>query len=328
MNILENIFSFIYKCEKADAMHDRITLFNLIKLNYLNDVAKNLSKENDFIQYKKKNIDIRTVPKAKGQLRKIQLANLVLLMELDNVCKANNLRYWIDGGAQIGALRHEGYIPWDDDIDCGMLREDYNKIIDAFEKSSSDPDIYAEYFWGRVECLIKVRHRKNPHIFVDIFPFDLYSKQLTNKEKQDLSKVAIKTRNFIKKNINKNISLQEHLKWVYKLRDERILKNGYGKENDHPDIFWGLEFPHKWNNWFHNYDTFFPLKEIKFEGLIVPIINHPEIFLSDVYGDYLHYPSIKNMKHKHNMFAKMTEDELETLNLLANKFKEKEVKNV
>lgn len=317
----KNILELIYKKEEPDATHIRITLFNLIKFSYLNDVAKELSKENDFLQYKKNNIDITTVPKAKGQLRKVQLANLSLLLELDKVCKVNGFRYWLDGGTQIGALRHKGFIPWDDDIDCGMLRQDYDKIIEAFERSSSNPDIYAEHFRGRVECLIKVKHKKNPHIFVDIFPFDLYDKKLTDLERQEMSKIATDTRDFIKKNQNKKAPLEEHLKWVYKLRDERILVNGPGKESDEPSIFWGLEFTHKWKNWFHKYDTFFPLKEVEFEGYSLPTINKPEVFLSDLYGDFMNYPSTKDMGHKHSMFAKMSESELEVLNTLADKFK-------
>ncbi len=314
---MRNIFELIYKKEEPDATHIRITLFNLIKFSYLNDVAKELSKENDFLQYKNNNVDITTVPKAKGQLRKVQLANLSLLLELDRVCKAYGFRYWLDFGNAIGAIRHKGFIPWDDDIDVGMLREDYDKIIEAFEKSSSDPDIYADYFRGRVECFIKVRHRKNPHLFVDIFPYDMYDKKLSDSERKDISKLAIETRNYIKKNKNKNASNEEHLKWVFKLRDERILKNGFGKEENHPDIFWGLEFPHPYSNWFFDYDTFFPLKNVEYEGYQLPVINKLDTYLNSLFGNFMSYPSLKDMKHKHSMFAKMTEEELEILNLLA-----------
>jgi lipopolysaccharide cholinephosphotransferase len=313
-------FDWLFKKEACDATHYRVTLFNCIKFSYLNERAKELSKENDFVQYKKNNVDITTVPKAKGQLRKIQLANLRLLLELDKVCKANGLKYWLDGGTQIGAVRHKGYIPWDDDIDCGMLREDYDKIIKAFEKSSSDPDIYADYFRGRVECFIKVKHRKNPHIFVDIFPFDMYDRKLTDIERRDISKIAVETREYIKKNQDKTASNEDHLKWIHKLRDERILINGQGKHTDEPAIFWGLDYAHRWKLWFHKYDTFFPLKEVEFEGYSLPIINRPDVFLTDVYGDYMNYPSVKTMGHKHSMLATMSEDELSALESLASEF--------
>ena len=319
---MKKFFSFICKKEKCDATHIRITLFNLIKFSYMNEHARELSKENDFLQYKRNSVDITTVPKAKGQLRKVQLANLALLLELDRVCKVNNLRYWLDGGTQIGAVRHKGYIPWDDDIDCGMLRNDYDKIIEAFEKSSSDPDIYADYFRGRVECFIKVKHKKNPYLFVDIFPFDMYDRKLSDNERKEMTKVAIGTLNFIKKNQNKKASNEEHLKWIHKLRDERILFNGQGCEDVEPALFWGLDYPHRWKNWFHKYDTFFPLKNVDFEGYSLPTINKPEVFLTDVYADYMNYPSEQAMGHKHSMFATMSQDELDVMDNLARKIVE------
>ena len=319
---MKRVLDLIYKKERCDATHYRVTLFNCIKFSYLNDVAKKLRKENDFLPYKKNNIDITTVPKAKGQLRKVQLANLALLLELDKVCKANGLKYWLDGGTQLGAVRHKGFIPWDDDIDCGMLREDYDKIIEAFEKSSSDPDIYADYFRGRVECFIKVKHRKNPHLFVDIFPFDMYDRKLSDEERRDMTKIAIETREYIKKNQDKNASNEDHLKWIHKLRDERILTKGQGNHVDEPTIFWGLDYPHIWKNWFHKYDTFFPLKDVEFEGYSLPTINVPDTFLTDVYGDYMNYPSVKAMGHKHSMLATMSDEELDVLNKLASRFGE------
>lgn len=328
MNILENIFSFIYKCEKADAMHNRITLFNLIKLNYLNDVAKNLSKENNFIQYKKKNIDIRTVPKAKGQLRKIQLANLALLLELDKVCKANGFRYWLDFGNAIGAIRHKGFIPWDDDIDVGMLREDYNKLIQAFEKTSQDSQIFAGYYRHKQQCFIKIQHKDNPNLFVDVFPYDLYEKKLTLEKKKEKNKLIINLRNYIARNYNKNSTNEEHLKWIHNLQNEKILKNGSEKEDQHPDIFWGLDYPHPYSTWFFDYETFFPLKNIEYEGYQLPVINKLDTYLNSLFGDFMSYPSLKDMKHKHSMFAKMTEKELEVLDFLANSISKNEERYV
>ncbi|MBD5280217.1 MAG: hypothetical protein HDS35_06710 [Bacteroides sp.] len=60
-----------------------------------------------------------------SDLRKAQLRMLSLLIFLDKVCKDNNLEYWLDSGTLIGAARHGGFIPWDDDCDIEMMEKDY-----------------------------------------------------------------------------------------------------------------------------------------------------------------------------------------------------------
>ena len=65
----------------------------------------------------------------KSMMKRYWAANLECLSELDRVCRLNNIKYFADYGTLLGAIRHKGYIPWDDDIDVSMLREDYEKFI-------------------------------------------------------------------------------------------------------------------------------------------------------------------------------------------------------
>ena len=119
--------------------------------------------------------------------RKMQLVELDMLIDFDRVCRNNNINYVIFGGTMLGAIRHKGYIPWDDDADIAMLREDYEKFkshmnelnpdICYFQDNTTDP----EYRWGYGKLrrtgtkYVRVgqEHLKcKTGIFIDVFPMD------------------------------------------------------------------------------------------------------------------------------------------------------------
>lgn len=122
-----------------------------------------------------------------AQFRKMQLTELDMLVEFDRVCRKHNIDYVLFGGSLLGAVRHKGYIPWDDDADIGMLRKDYEKFkkyrnemnpsICYFQDHETDP----EYRWGYGKLrrtgskYVRVgqEHLKcKTGIFVDVFPMD------------------------------------------------------------------------------------------------------------------------------------------------------------
>ena len=273
-------------------------------------------KESPYLDYKKNNIEITKLPKAEGQVRDLQLADLALLKELDYVCKKNNLQYWLDGGSMLGAVRHNGFIPWDDDIDVGMLREDYEKLIEAFTKTSRNPDIYADFSKDETsrakQYYIKVQHKKCPHLFVDIFPLDTYGKVLTKVEQlSETVKIKAQRNKCLKFSYPKPMSDNELLTRINLLRDRILAK---GNKEEHSDFVWGVEFSHIWKNWFSAYDVIFPLKTIEFEGLTVPCINNPDAYLTRLYGKYMGYP--KKIGYGHNAYADLSEEEKQIIKTL------------
>lgn len=85
------------------------------------------------------------------EVKKIQIE---ILDVVSSFCEENNINYWLDSGTLLGAIRHKGYIPWDDDIDIGMLREDYDKFAELFNQSNdryrfvdidNTPDFYVAF---------------------------------------------------------------------------------------------------------------------------------------------------------------------------------------
>lgn len=115
---------------------------------------------------------------------------LELLVEFHKICVANNLTYWLDAGTLLGAVRHKGFIPWDDDCDVSMPREDYEKFLKLapnflsqnvfLQTKESDPGWNLDYAKLRRNDTILLGKTEdgseNYHhgIFLDIFPYDYY----------------------------------------------------------------------------------------------------------------------------------------------------------
>lgn len=118
----------------------------------------------------------------------VKCAQLDLICELKRICDRHGLGWFLAGGSLIGAVRHEGFIPWDDDVDCGMLRADYQKFIALCDAGELDP-AYELRDWRRDPespnpflklCIRGTHYREkimadaevNDEICIDIFPYD------------------------------------------------------------------------------------------------------------------------------------------------------------
>lgn len=280
------------------------------------EIAKE-RQENVFYQYKKDKINITKVPQAQGLLRDIQLANLALLKELAYVCEKNNFKYILDAGTLLGAIRHTGFIPWDDDIDILMFREDYEKIVSTFKNTTRNSDIYAEYHRDKdtnSQYFIKIKHKKCPFLGVDIFPLDTYGEHLNKQEQLKKTKGIYKTIKTLKKGITTNLSNETVKAILTKTMKEQILTvSNY----ENSDFIYGIDFAHKLKNWFLDRDIVLPLRKIQFEDSEYTTVNKPEKFLKNIYGDYMKYP--KKMKILHYSYKNLTSEELETIKKLGEK---------
>ena len=132
-------------------------------------------------------------------LRKAQLLMLKILKEVHKICEENNIKYFLSDGTLIGAIRHQGFIPWDDDLDIGMLREDYEKFCKIAPQILSENFILQNFQtdkgyglqFGKVilkntvwiEKVAKNTNRQWSGIYIDIFPYDNITE---NKKKQKL----------------------------------------------------------------------------------------------------------------------------------------------
>ena len=79
-------------------------------------------------------------------LRDLQMKMLQEVLYLDRICKENHLTYFLTGGSALGAIRHHGFIPWDDDMDIALPRKDYLKLIGILHKLDSEQYVLHDRF--------------------------------------------------------------------------------------------------------------------------------------------------------------------------------------
>ncbi|MDU5111439.1 MAG: LicD family protein [Clostridium sp.] len=119
------------------------------------------------------------------ELRKLQLVDLALFKEFSCFCEKNNIKYFALGGTLLGAVRHKGFIPWDDDMDLGIPREDYEKLLSLCENKKTDFELHTfhndenhyRYFAQLEDSSIKIKRNDKSvaeisSAWIDIFPLD------------------------------------------------------------------------------------------------------------------------------------------------------------
>ena len=77
-------------------------------------------------------------------LRMAQLRMLAILVEVDKICRKHNITYWLDYGTLLGAVRHKGFIPWDDDVDICVMRKDYDKLRKYLQQELPEQFVFTD----------------------------------------------------------------------------------------------------------------------------------------------------------------------------------------
>ena len=303
IKVLGNLFYL-----SVDELYIKI-IFCGLKISVQKPSIIKARRQNPYYYYVKNNVDITTVPAATGEFRDFQLANLALLIDFDAICKQNNIHYWIDFGTLLGAVRHKGFIPWDDDIDLGIFRDDYNKITDIVNNNTVNPDLCIVY--NKKGTFIRVSHKKCNHLFLDLFPVDKYGEVIPVEEQLERSQQIKSLITPIHRDLQYETKQEERRELLAKIRTEQILINELPQDETKMQYVWGIDFNHSWKNWFTNYDEYFPFKTIMFEGYEFPCVNNPDKYLQKVYGNYMAYP--KKMRVGHNIFKKRSSEEIESI---------------
>lgn len=255
-------------------------------------------------------------------LKKVQNAELYLLLEFDKVCRQNNLTYFLDSGTALGAVRHGGFIPWDDDIDVGMPRKDYERFMEIGQSllpnniflQNRDTELnYRRYaaklrLEGTYFQETELPTYKHNGIYIDIFPFDyLPNNQLIAKLNVKFvvellhivrSKYAVdesRSKSFLHRIISRIIKKMP-FSFIDRI-DKYSLKCARERENKPSRLltcyFWRMSQSKQYI--FETYKIL-PVKDINFAGYQVKIVKEPDYYLKLMYGDYMKLPPIEQRK--------------------------------
>ena len=240
-------------------------------------------------------------------LRRQQMRMLEILLEVDKICKKHNIRYWLSSGTLIGAMRHDGFIPWDDDLDIEMMRSDYLRLMKvlpaelpewlALQNDETDSNYF--YFYAKVRDKRSRMLEQNGYdrlwkeqgIYIDIFPMErhpIWMHKLTEKTVGHMYKI-----------------------WRTSTDDEKAIKSVRRIFNFNNRFFFpclrailsqftfgskvitsGMGIP------FHNpryVEEIFPLATHVFEGCQLPVPHNTDAHLRHIFGDYMQLPDLDKL---------------------------------
>lgn len=254
----------------------------------------------------------QSMPKAEGTLRTIQLGSDYLLKQLKKICEENGISYWISFGTLLGAARHGGFIPWDDDIDVSLLRNDFEKLRKVLEQNKTFA-LRPYYDEDGPFYLYKMVFQESNSIFwVDITVWDYADTKLlgeqetwrhiTKVREQTMSEISQTARHFAKRYHSEALSHADAttLQEVFK-KNILLLPPVHTPDR----IYRSLDSVYLGGETLMKLDEIFPLCQLSFEGMLYPAPAKYEQYLTLVYH-YLDLP-LKIMPTHLNISADMAE---------------------
>ncbi|WP_298500623.1 phosphorylcholine transferase LicD [uncultured Methanobrevibacter sp.] len=248
-------------------------------------------------------------------LKHLQKVQLMMLKDFIKICEKNNITYFAIGGTLLGAIRHQGFIPWDDDIDVIMFREDFEKLNSIMSNNPNDKyhliNVLNEetyhYTWGRFNLKNTILNEwwakqvdYTVNIFLDIFIMDNIPNNklkrfihrwssFTLNQMVQYSLVKFKNESKIKEIIQQSAYYFLKLIPISPMTiKKRCIKTYRKYENINCNEV--CDFPSLMHMPIYNKKDFLPLKKCKFENIEINVPNNYDKILTRLYGNYMELP--------------------------------------
>ena len=232
------------------------------------------------------------------ELRKAQLRMLEILKVVDRICRKNNIPYWLEGGTLLGAVRHGGFIPWDDDLDICVERKNMNKLKKTLQKELPDEYVYQDRFtdFNFPLLISKVRDTesyieeeyssrlKHSGLFLDIIPVERIVSQKIKSQLDYIYGHSVRSiHNAHSSTWDKILSYICFIPALFAVYIVRLFTLFTNCEK--------IGHVYGWSSYsLISEKSIFPLSEISFEGsrFLCPANAHQ--YLSSLYNDYMQIP--------------------------------------
>ena len=266
-------------------------------------------------------------------LRDVQIEMLKIAKEVKRVCDENGIQYFLDSGTLLGAVRHKGFIPWDDDLDIGMMREEYDRFMEVapsclssnyylqtWDTDSGYPMPFAKVRKKGTVYLEAVAQysRAGYELYVDIFPYDVYPSEKTQRIAQGMKlefykNILLMQCHYAPWNGKRSLLARIKSRMLYlpfmilsALFKRETIKRKYNDTmrlyNRHPTKYvyenGGASRYGKWVMPMECFESFIPLP---FEDSSFSAPVGWDMYLKSAYGDYMTPPPEGKRENRHNI---------------------------
>ncbi|MFI3227537.1 MAG: LicD family protein [Clostridia bacterium] len=271
--------------------------------------------------------------------KQIKERELLILKHVARICEKNNLRYFLAGGTLLGAVRHKGFIPWDDDIDIAMPRKDYNQLLEILRKDNSEYDVMTssynnDYFFLFSKILDSntiateqyLDYLKEYNLFIDIFILDGFGVGLEESKKEAKKLLFLRDKYYFLSNcIPQKIHSKNYLRKFVKLHiiypGVKLFKKIFGQDVLFNFVNNSIKFDFDESEYvgsiiggrkgldelFHK-KIYSEYEMMEFEGHMFRGMKYYDEYLTAMYGDYMKLPPENERVGGHQLQAWLKND--------------------